>query len=647
MSFLTGTTYGRDHVFPKDELRTATPESFVRWLTLKAFGKVEIGPRDKAIRRASTIEMCKKAVSFFMPERKSVWSDRGQEGNPTRATEVSDLLRYIRQKEVRRDGVKSSAKRDLTPSEFCAALTILASKNSFQLKYRLTTMMKFQYHMIARADDLGHFEISDLRSHSNLQIQVFWSKNVMEERKCPDQILLGSMDPNYCILLSFSIYLENWFTNHNGHSSFFLFSDDIDAEHAPDRAKNTYSKNLRTHIFSNEAFLSATGLTATKDLGTHSLRKYPATFASRNDCSQNAIEVRGRWRRDTTRIVNTYINVKQEYLDAKVQAALCVGGPIRYKLVDGSGITDAWCKQYVCPGICKFYSKDKDLCNVLALPLLFACFDPELKSFIPENILNRITDAYSQIASLPLSVNPVKRVLLHVGKIGQSLQIDELIDYNLENNNNENNNTNNNNGYNIGWNDMARQRDSLNALMVQNLQMKQQLAADHVATVNVINNFNADINNKLKIMNDNIKRIAIQPPRMATPRQRIANIEAEADNIGRQLAEEEIRTRIKKAELSKCPRTLHELWMEYEFGTGGRKAAKDFTAAERGGKNKFKYCRRKIFWDIIKVHVAANVAANIAIDRVYTCYGKKLSVTKIIEKLQKDRPSGGHPNLQL
>ena len=116
-------------------------------------------------------------------------------------------------------------------------------------------MMKFQYHMIARSDDLGHFKTADLRSHSDprfrsfaLQIQVFWSKNVMEERQCPDQILFGSMDPSYCILLSLSIYLETWFSNHNGLSSIFLFSDDLDIEQAPDRTKKLYSKALRTHV---------------------------------------------------------------------------------------------------------------------------------------------------------------------------------------------------------------------------------------------------------------------------------------------------------------------------------------------------------------------------------------------------------------
>ena len=34
--------------------------------------------------------------------------------------------------------------------------------------------------------------------------------------------------------------------------------------------------------------------------------------------------------------------------------------------------------------------------------------------------------------------------------------------------------------------------------------------------------------------------------------------------------------------LMKNPKTLHVLWQEYGFGVGGRKAARDFLAKERG-----------------------------------------------------------------
>ena len=42
------------------------------------------------------------------------------------------------------------------------------------------------------------------------------------------------------------------------------------------------------------------------------------------------------------------------------------------------------------------------------------------------------------------------------------------------------------------------------------------------------------------------------------------------------------------AKLSGCPRSLHDLWLEYEFEFSGRKAAKDFTEKERGA-DKYRY----------------------------------------------------------
>ena len=51
------------------------------------------------------------------------------------------------------------------------------------------------------------------------------------------------------------------------------------------------------------------------------------------------------------------------------------------------------------------------------------------------------------------------------------------------------------------------------------------------------------------------------------------------------------------ANLCKCPKNLYVLWAEFESGVGGNKPARLFTASERG-KVKFKYCRRKIVWDM-------------------------------------------------
>jgi hypothetical protein len=96
--------------------------------------------------------------------------------------------------------------------------------------------------------------------------------------------------------------------------------------------------------------------------------------------------------------------------------------------------------------------------------------------------------------------------------------------------------------------------------------------------------------------------------------------------------------------LSPRPRNLHILWQEYEFGLGGRKPARQFTAIERG-RVKFKYCRRKVVWDIIDRMVRGGFTAQVAIDKIYVVYGH-ITVTQIINLMRTDAIGGGHPELR-
>jgi hypothetical protein len=139
-----------------------------------------------------------------------------------------------------------------------------------------------------------------------------------------------------------------------------------------------------------------------------------------------------------------------------------------------------------------------------------------------------------------------------------------------------------------------------------------------------------------------MNRIIIQPSRRATPHQiqeitERQNLEEARDApTGPRLI----------SELSKLPKTLFDLWIEYVTGIGGRKPAKDFTPAERG-RFKCTYCRRRVFWDMVTKHVNSGFTSAVAIDRIYQCYGRKLPVTKILIQMVKDKKAGGHPNLQL
>jgi hypothetical protein len=94
--------------------------------------------------------------------------------------------------------------------------------------------------------------------------------------------------------------------------------------------------------------------------------------------------------------------------------------------------------------------------------------------------------------------------------------------------------------------------------------------------------------------------------------------------------------------LSPLPRTLYDLWVEYQTGIGGRKAARDFTARERGA-DKYRYYRRKHVWDIVVNLVNAGVQARVAVDRIYSHYGANKPVTRIIRDIMHDKRNGGLP----
>ncbi len=99
-----------------------------------------------------------------------------------------------------------------------------------------------------------------------------------------------------------------------------------------------------------------------------------------------------------------------------------------------------------------------------------------------------------------------------------------------------------------------------------------------------------------------------------------------------------------KAKLYRSPKTLFELWHEYQFGLNGCKSAKDFTLEEQG-KVKSVYCRMKVFWDVVASLVNAGRTSEVAIDKVNACYGRGTSVTNILLNMVRDRKTGGHPNL--
>ena len=98
-----------------------------------------------------------------------------------------------------------------------------------------------------------------------------------------------------------------------------------------------------------------------------------------------------------------------------------------------------------------------------------------------------------------------------------------------------------------------------------------------------------------------------------------------------------------KADLLAHPRTLHNLWAEWQFGGPGRKPAKDLNSGKQGAV-KISYSFRKAFWDKVAEMVRAGYTAHVACDKIYACYGKSISVTDILRKTKADHRSGQWPD---
>ena len=98
--------------------------------------------------------------------------------------------------------------------------------------------------------------------------------------------------------------------------------------------------------------------------------------------------------------------------------------------------------------------------------------------------------------------------------------------------------------------------------------------------------------------------------------------------------------------LMNCPRTLQILWVEYEFGVGGKKPAKLFTARERG-KVKFLYSLWKPFWTLVERMIRFGYSHTNAIEKIESvyCSGRSKSVTQILREIRRDKQRGGNPAL--
>ena len=137
-------------------------------------------------------------------------------------------------------------------------------------KYTVSAFFIFQFTLIAWLDDIANFSINDLTPNIEfmfaLNSKMCWSKNVLEERDSPDQIIFGARDPTCCAHLGLGLHLETAIEAGNVHDGGTLFG-----------VKKTYCSQVLRDIINDPDFPKV----KPGNLGSHSNRKFPATYARR------------------------------------------------------------------------------------------------------------------------------------------------------------------------------------------------------------------------------------------------------------------------------------------------------------------------------------------------------------------------------
>lgn len=643
LNYIDGTELDVDDKVPTLRLQTLTPADLMRWFNFKTYGTETPPEGANPITRANSIKSWKKQLSYFMPNRHHAWNEITNHGNPSRCRELHELIKYVTKKETRGEGVPSCARRPLEEAEYRSTMTVAKNSENDITRYGIPALTSFQFSMIARIDDSTQWEKEHFKAHNEFpeiaaRARLRWSKNVQEERDAPWQILLGSMDPMFCVLLNVAIWLEWSLSSRPGAelSPYVLsFSNDNARPEGGRKAKVTAYNILRA-IFDCRDFEVNDDEDA-GPLGTHSLRKLASTWLRRQGGSKDEKDTRGRWKK--RRVSDTYDDMELPYPDTKAAGMLCVGGPCSYRVKPDLGVTDAWILTHVVPNITQVYGDA--LAKVLGRALLWCIFS-ENSSWVPQQIRDRVTTAYAAVVNtLADGENPVEKKLLIITGADAVVYITEAEDIPMPQQQ----------GHHQAGQGQGQAQADGNLQAMSTRQMLQVLLAQIGVLQRQLNTMNqqreadrAAASHQLRIINETIRRLHSNPLRLMN-----AAAGAQGGGAGNQgggvLGAGN--NGGPPADLSNCPRTLYDLWLEYETGLGGRKAARLFSAQERG-RVKHKYTRRKVVWDLIRALIRSGLTYQTACDRIYNVYGQATPVTCIINKLRIDRNNGNlHPDIQV
>ena len=633
LCYIDGITYEKEHVFDQDRLAAIVPEDVVRFLNYKAYGCPNPTESDRPTKgRSHALFYYKKAISQCLPNKHIPWNDIARAGNPTRSIAVNECIRRVAKFETRQQGAPSKARRPFKEPEFRELLARCHEcDDDIYAKYMVPAVLCFQFHMIGRVDDCCQWQRSNLainpaHPEKSAQGRLAWSKNVNEERDAPWQHILASMDWVYCVHLSVGIWLEIFLGSVFGAAQrhhVFGYSDDPDSERAGNKNKDKVYRVLSKIIgtMGVDAVLTDDG-----PVGSHSVRKRASTHVRSNGVTKDDKDYRGRWKKK--RVSDDYDDIQLDSIDANVAKHLCIGGVCQYNVVDPA-CTSAWIISTVTPNTTSAYGEA--LGSLFGRAILWFVYT-ENAGYLPDEMVEHIKAAYESVRTIPDNQNPVKKVEQVVSGHNAQVFIESI--ESTDDDNNAQGHSNTVADPPPSQSRRRRQHDDgmLHAILAQGQRQQQ--------SINGLNQRFDSVDAQLRTQGQILRRVAnridsnpvgmlqraaarqvTQQP-AATTEEREANIHSTAT-------------------LAPNVRSLEMLWQEWIQGIGTRKAAKDFTAIERG-KCKHKFCRRKIVWDLMARHVRAGRMITDVITDIHASY-PTLSVTGIINAMRKDRDNNTIP----
>ena len=280
--------------FTDEELLAITPDDVLQWLNLRAYGdQAPTADMHPTMARSQSIKFWKKCLSKFMPNKHIPWNVQSNTGNPTRSIQVNDMIKDVTLAETRQQGALSHARRSTTAAEFRSLQTFLKNQDGAVPKHGYIGHNNFQYHMIGRIDDCTQALTENLQTHDThpdtaLKTKLPWSKNVREERDAPWQVLLGSMDALFCVLMSVALWLEIMISLPYGDATpyVFGFSADVRVPQGGFKNKTNLQKYARDFIFNRPEFgFNANDPNSRNLLGSHSIRKHASSVCRNKGCA--------------------------------------------------------------------------------------------------------------------------------------------------------------------------------------------------------------------------------------------------------------------------------------------------------------------------------------------------------------------------